>query len=98
MKKLNEIMQELGFDKEGNQDVQKAFIKNLIKQAGHADKIKAIYPEQKANKKPQSNINKGVCSATYMSHFRKPEEKQLSFDLKNCGSIETTKKAKTQAG
>ena len=32
MKRLNEIMQELGFDKEGNQDVQKAFIKNLIKQ------------------------------------------------------------------
>ena len=71
MKRLNEIMQELGFDKEGNQDVQKAFIKNLIKQAGQADKVKAIYPEQKTDNKPPSTHKKGVSSATYMSNFRK---------------------------
>ena len=91
-------MEELGFDKDGNQEVQKAFIKNLIKQAGHADKVKAIYPEKSIDKKQASEKKKGVSSATYMSYFRKPAEKQLSFDLKNCGSLETSKKAKTQAG
>ena len=33
MKKLSEIMEELGFRPEGSEDVKKAFVKNLIKQA-----------------------------------------------------------------
>lgn len=33
MKKMAEIMEELGFRPEGSDEVKKAFIKNLIKQA-----------------------------------------------------------------
>ena len=98
MKKLNEIMHELGFDKEGNQQVQKAFIKNLIKQAGYADKVKTIYPDQRVKKTNAQNTNKGIKSATYMAQYRKAQPEQLSFDLQNCGSIKTQKTPKSQVG
>ena len=98
MKKLNEIMQELGFDKNGNQDVQKAFIKNLIRQAAQDDKVKSIQPEKIKSDKKEQNLSKGIKSATYMANYRKPAEQQLSFDPKNCGSLKTTKLNKTQAG
>lgn len=98
MKKLNEIMQELGFEKGGSVSVQKAFIKNLIKQAAHADKVKSIYPDQGPQKNLEKPVSKGNKSATYMAHYRKQPSEQLSFDLQNCGSIKTQKKPKYQAG
>ncbi|MEM7646054.1 MAG: hypothetical protein AAF203_04020 [Pseudomonadota bacterium] len=33
MKKVSEIMEELGFRPEGSEEVKKAFVKNLMKQA-----------------------------------------------------------------
>lgn len=100
MKRLKEIMQELGFDENGNQDVQKAFIKNLIKQSRHADKIKKFYPV--ASKKPstQNTVKpeKGKQNATYLSKHRKTQPKQLSFDFQSCDRLKTIKASKTQAG
>lgn len=44
MKKMAEIMEELGFRPDGSDEVKKAFIKNLIK-ASNADELKKIKPE-----------------------------------------------------
>ena len=41
MKKMAEIMEELGFRPEGSDEVKKAFVKNLIRQA-HASEFKRI--------------------------------------------------------
>lgn len=50
MKKAAEIMEELGFRPEGSDEVKKAFIKNLIREA-EASRFKA--KNQKPSKKPQ---------------------------------------------
>lgn len=47
MRQISEIMEELGFNKEAPEGAQKAFIKNLIKEANRA---KFAAPRKKANK------------------------------------------------
>ncbi len=42
MKKIADIMNELGFRPEGSDEVKKAFIKNLIKQAQVSEVTRAI--------------------------------------------------------
>ena len=51
MKKMADIMEELGFRPESSDEVKKAFVKNLIKQA-HASEFKRI--ENKTVKKTES--------------------------------------------
>ena len=60
MKKMAEIMEELGFNPDGSDEVKKAFIKNLIKQAHvsefsrpnfNEDKNKECRPEQSEGSK-----------------------------------------------
>lgn len=46
MKKMAEIMEDLGFRPDASDDVKKAFIKNLIKQA-HASEFQRMNPDVK---------------------------------------------------
>lgn len=48
MKKMAEIMDELGFRPDASDEVKKAFIKNLIK-AANASEFKTMKPELKSN-------------------------------------------------
>lgn len=76
MKKIDELMQELGFDKEGSDDVKKAFIKNLIKTANYRENGADILPIVE-NKEP-------VKAGSHISIPKKSKKKignseQLSF-------------------
>jgi hypothetical protein len=44
MKKMSEIMKELGFDENGSEDVKKAFIKNLIKTVNYQENGADVLP------------------------------------------------------
>ena len=50
MKKMAEIMEELGFRPEASDEVKKAFIKNLIKEA-HASEFKRSAPLKESDVK-----------------------------------------------
>lgn len=53
MKKMADIMKELGFRPEGSDEVKKAFIKNLIREA-HASEFKRMpAPENDSQKKKE---------------------------------------------
>ena len=49
MKKMAEIMDDLGFRPDGSDDVKKAFVKNLIKQASQSEFKKSYSKRQKDN-------------------------------------------------
>ena len=57
MKKMAEIMEELGFRPEGFDEVKKAFIKNLIKEA-HASEFKRPKPEDQSPKSTDKDADK----------------------------------------
>ena len=57
MKKMAEIMQELGFRPEGSDEVKKAFIKNLIREA-HASEFKRAKPEDLSAKSKDKDADK----------------------------------------
>ena len=56
MKKMAEIMEELGFRPEGSDEVKKAFIKNLIKEA-HASEFKRRRPEDNSSKNKDADAD-----------------------------------------
>jgi hypothetical protein len=61
MKKMSEIMDELGFRPEGSDEVKKAFIKNLIKQA-HASEYQRpqIKTQPTEKKKSKEDLPKQI--------------------------------------
>jgi hypothetical protein len=54
MKKMAEIMEELGFRPEASDEVKKAFIKNLIKEA-HASEYKRAVPVKESDAKAKDS-------------------------------------------
>ena len=75
MKSVKELMVELGFDKTGSEDTQKAFIKHLIKEAARAESLRAENPIREEQKVvPQ-----------YKAPYKEPE--QLSFNLPNAKRV-----------
>jgi len=67
MKKIDQLMQELGFNKEGSQSVKEAFIKHLIKASAG---VNVVTPSEK--KEISENPQKIVSLKTPL---------QLSFDF-----------------
>ncbi len=65
MRKVGDLMKEIGFNKDSSEDVQKAFIKNLIKQAYGVEV-----------KEPRA-----IASVASQAGPSKPAPQQLSFDL-----------------
>ncbi len=80
MKKLSEIIKELGFDPNKPQGAQKAFIKSLIKEAGQQSPRTNEFQEQK-NILP---LEKQVVN-------KRNTSEQLAFDL---GSVDHINKNK----
>ena len=83
MKKVGELMKELGFKEGASEQVQKAFIKNLIRQAYGVEVREPIETPQKTFEiksnlaKAQSNIEK----RTRAKSSGPASSEQLSFDL-----------------
>ena len=67
MKKMAEIMEELGFRPEGSDEVKKAFIKNLIKEA-HASEFKRM-PVKESELKPSKTDQKDPDNYVQISLF-----------------------------
>ncbi len=76
MKKINDIMNEMGFNKDAPDSVKEAFIKHLIKASTGAD---VITPTEK--KIIQDNPDKIV-------QFRSQNPSQMSFDFTDNDSYE----------
>ena len=76
MKKINDIMKEMGFNKDAPDSVKEAFIKHLIKASTGVD---VITPTEK--KIIQDNPDKIV-------QFRSQTPSQLSFDFTENNSCE----------
>ncbi len=74
MKKINELMDELGFDPEGSPGVKEAFIKYLIKAS---EGVNVLTPTEKALIKADPNKIK------VLSTMQRPAQnaEQLSFDF-----------------
>lgn len=75
MKKVGDLMKELGFNDEASDDVKKAFIKHLIKEANYKDYGASI-----------TELPKPVQAGSHIKEIHKTLEKteakgQLSFQL-----------------
>ncbi len=57
MKKMAEIMEELGFRPEASDDVKKAFIKNLIREAQKSEFSRPKQETQKPKKKDKRDVD-----------------------------------------
>ena len=58
MKKMAEIMEELGFRPEGSDEVKKAFVKNLIKQAQVSEFSRVKVQEENKDADPKRDPDK----------------------------------------
>ena len=81
MKKIDELMEELGFNKDSPKETGKAFIKNLIKQANEQNPPSQI--EQASVRRLDVHMHKKDLKQK-IDELKKVQEKeeQLSFDLK----------------
>jgi hypothetical protein len=60
MKKLGDIMEDLGFRQEGSFEVKKAFIKNLIRQANESEAQRKLEREFESDKTSPSQEDKNL--------------------------------------
>ena len=88
MRKIGDIMTELGFNKDSSTETQKAFVKHLIKAAYGVEvrDHKDVIPHQKPNPWPVSrqDATKVVANPQAQRHDKRPAkeaDKQLSFDF-----------------
>ena len=81
MKKIDELMEELGFNKDSPVDTGRAFVKNLIKQANEQNPPSQIV--QASVKRLDVHMHKKDLKKR-IEELKKVQEKeqQLSFDLK----------------
>ena len=81
MKKIEEIMEELGFNKNSSLDTGKAFVKNLIKAANEQNPPSQI--TQASVRRLDVHMHKKDLKQR-IEELKKVQEKeqQLSFDLK----------------
>lgn len=75
MKKIGEIMAEMGFRKEAPDSVKEAFLKHLIKNVTGAE------VETPTEKKISTSKGAQSKSALFQNEDLKQEPKQLSFDF-----------------
>lgn len=71
MKKLNQLMEELGFRKDAPLDAKKSFIKNLIRQAYGGDVIELddfLRNSKKTSKPKQQSSANGQLSFDFASN------------------------------
>ncbi len=62
MKKLGDIMEDLGFRQEGSYEVKKAFIKNLIRQANEKETQRKFDQEMDADSNSLRQEDEAVVS------------------------------------
>lgn len=83
MKKIGELMEELGFDENGSDAVKKAFIKNLIKTANYKEngaEVLELGKELKAGSHiniPRKNEGKKIGNSEQLS-FALDDDKKLA--------------------
>lgn len=87
MKKMNEMMKDLGFNAEGSDSVKEAFIKNLIKAAYG---VNVVTPTEK--KIIQENPQKIVS----FKNSKRQSVDQLSFDFDGLEESENSKTAQAK--
>lgn len=71
MKKVSEIMKELGFRPEGSDEVKKAFIKNLIKQSNHQEAQRRFYKDSSSEAMQKEKTEESEESYEQLSLFTK---------------------------
>ncbi len=72
MKKMADIMEELGFRPDGSDEVKKAFIKNLIKQAQISERQKQFSGDNVVDNLPLAeNTKELIASNEQLSLFDK---------------------------
>jgi hypothetical protein len=81
MKKISELMEELGFDPRKPQGAQKAFIKSLLKDAA------AQSPRSNKYQETQNLIQ----LKTKPLYKKESDMKQLAFDLESVGHLSKSK-------
>jgi hypothetical protein len=74
MKKLGDLMKELGFNPESPVSAQEAFIKHLIREAYGVDVETPTERRDRAPLKPKSKVSEPTGSQ---------KEKQMSFDIRD---------------
>ena len=85
MKKIADIMKEIGFNKHGSDAVKEAFVKNLIKQAH------GINVQTPSEKKIIAEHPGKIVSMTMSEKYSLPT--QLAFDFEEKSKISSRKKA-----
>lgn len=84
MKKIGELMKELGFTPDSNTETQKAFVKNLVKNLPE-NRVHELYPTISSFK--ASNFKSSSKMKTKLKEVSAPkqilEPQQLSFDFEN---------------